>query len=753
MSTRRTRSSSRATSVRGETPDVADITITPARRRSKSAANTGRALPAVNAKHSTAYGTNTTSAPGSLINTKETKVGNVFQTILEADEAREEEIEAAGGSNHPELPQRRPSRRGNSVLSSKGGSIPPPDKTPPPPPSSTGDKSFVNESGVFREVEVESSSVSAPSPEPAPFPTIYEEDEEEEEDFYIPVDQEDPVDRESIERELEELERQRQREIEEKKRARERAKVTSSKPRVASKLGSDIPSASQLWQSLPSISFRTFLTPLLILGILYLAYSLTPDDIGYSIGGYVGKYIPSNGRGSFFADKHVKELKDLRNRFKSLESQIATIEKQPHLTPDSIKYLESNIPDFVVVRKDRRGNLQIPTDFWKALHSKISGDTQLFPPNHEKDKSSKKDTTSRDWERFLDSNKVKVKGWVQDEIDKEFNKKKFQERLETAFNGDAIISRSEMIRLLKLQWADTTLDVKRELKELRNTIAPFTQYDKRITGVEKTVQSLESRFKALQLQALSQAHLNGKVNWGLRRVNHFSPATGAHIDIRHTSPNYVAPINNHNILVKTYFHLRNNPLPVPKGPEEALKDWDAYGDCWCSPAGNDNGWGASLGVYTGNAIYPDQVIIEHVPRPASLAPGAAPRDMELLAFIDDPEIYRAATEISTAIFPDDKSSPHGLLPPGYVRLAKWTFDGEFPNPVQAFDVQIRLGEVDKWTGVGLDKNVYREAATTRLIVRALNNWGVNGVPEYTCLYRVRVHGDIAGEHSPFDGKI
>ncbi|RFU32091.1 hypothetical protein B7463_g4256, partial [Scytalidium lignicola] len=748
MSARRnTRSASKAASAGGSTPGISDLTITPSRRTSRSAANTGTALPSVNARHSTAYGTNTTSAPGALINTKEVKVGSVFQTILEADEAREEEIETLGVTNNPTLPQRRLSRRGASVPISQTGGSSRPNSMPPPAtpyaPSSTRDKSFMNESGVFKEVRVETSSIYTSSPDPPPpQPQPQEYNEEDEEDFY------NPGDRESALRELEELEREKQREIEEREAAKLEAKAAA--PRVSS--------PNKLWESLPRVSIRSFLTPLLFLAMIYLAYSLTPDGVGYSIGGYVGKYIPSSGRGSFFSEKHVKELKDLRNRFKGAESRISTIEKQPSLTSDSIKYLEDNIPDFVVVKKDRRGNLQIPNDFWKALHSKIRVDHDLFPPNHEqKDKSSKTDTYKsgpQEWGKFLESNKAKVKAWVQDEIDNEFSKN-FQERLRTAFNGDAVVSRSDMIRIMKLNWADTTLDVKSELKELRNTITPLIQQEKRVNTLEKSVASFESRLKALQLQALSQAHLNGKVNWGLRRVNHFSPATGAKIDIRHTSPNYVAPINNRNILVKTYFHLRNNPVSVPHGPEEALSDWDAYGDCWCSPAGNINGWGgASLGVFTGNPIYPDQVIVEHVPRPASLAPGAAPRDMELLAFIEDPDIYRAATEISNAIFPKQNGdlSRQGLLPPGYVRLAKWTFDGEFPNPTQAFDVQIRLGEVDKWAGVGLQDGVKRESATSRLIVRAINNWGVDGVPEYTCFYRIRVHGDVAGEILPFDGQ-
>lgn len=105
MSARRsTRSASKAASARGASPAHSEL-ATPSRRSSsraaatKAATKTSGAFPTVNAKQSTAYGTNTTSGPGALINTKETRASTVFQTILEADEAREEEMEATGETN------------------------------------------------------------------------------------------------------------------------------------------------------------------------------------------------------------------------------------------------------------------------------------------------------------------------------------------------------------------------------------------------------------------------------------------------------------------------------------------------------------------------------------------------------------------------------------------------------------------------------------------------------------------------------
>jgi hypothetical protein len=64
---------------------------------------------------------------------------------------------------------------------------------------------------------------------------------------------------------------------------------------------------------------------------------------------------------------------------------------------------------------------------------------------------------------------------------------------------------------------------------------------------------------------------------------------------------------------------------------------------------------------------------------------------------------------------------------GYVRIATWTYNLESSDNIQAFPVQLDMKDLS--------------THTDKLIVRALNNWG-DGKVDYTCLYRVRVHGEI-----------
>ncbi len=169
-----------------------------------------------------------------------------------------------------------------------------------------------------------------------------------------------------------------------------------------------------------------------------------------------------------------------------------------------------------------------------------------------------------------------------------------------------------------------------------------------------------------------------------------------------------------------------NPIPSPHPPEAALTKWEEHGDCWCSPT-KDPGSPVSLGVLMGSSIFPDQVIIEHISSTASAQPGAAPREMELFAFVADTDTYNAVKTMSDEIFKDESQAQTGLeFEYRWVRIATWTYDLESQQNIQAFPVQIDMKALG--------------AYSNRLVVRSKNNWGGEDVP-YTCLYRVRVHGE------------
>jgi hypothetical protein len=310
--------------------------------------------------------------------------------------------------------------------------------------------------------------------------------------------------------------------------------------------------------------------------------------------------------------------------------------------------------------------------------------------------------------------------------------RKFPQLLE----GNHVASKAEILRIIRQSWEDNQKEIKTEMaglsRKLENTsrqIQKLHQEPAGLTANEVKAISEEVVRKVLphaQIEALARSNLQQTVNYGLTRVNHFSKGTGAVIDPYNTSPNYVFPSQDVYFWKRWSRAMILNSIPAPKAPETALTRWEEHGDCWCSPSSSTDGFGTSLGVIMANTIHPDQVVVEHISPSAALEPGAAPREMELFALIDTTsDTYNELKVLSESVFGTDEEIS---LPYGWVRIASFTYDKESTQNVQSFPVQ-------------LDMKALR-ASTNKIIVRSKNNWGGEKVG-YTCIYRVRLHGEIA----------
>ncbi|KAJ7321339.1 UNC-like C-terminal-domain-containing protein [Mycena albidolilacea] len=126
-------------------------------------------------------------------------------------------------------------------------------------------------------------------------------------------------------------------------------------------------------------------------------------------------------------------------------------------------------------------------------------------------------------------------------------------------------------------------------------------------------------------------------------------------------------------------------------PVTAL-DHDIHdGHCW--PFGGSYG---QLGIVLGSLVYIDAITIDHVA--AAVAVGkrtSAPKDMEVWAMVEGQDNV-------------------------FIRIATLQYS---PNHIQTFPVDTEI------RNLGIDFGV------VMLIVKS--NWGMG---EYTCLYRIRVHG-------------
>lgn len=192
-------------------------------------------------------------------------------------------------------------------------------------------------------------------------------------------------------------------------------------------------------------------------------------------------------------------------------------------------------------------------------------------------------------------------------------------------------------------------------------------------------------------------------------------------------------------------------------PLMALMPWEDVGDCWCSTP--ESGV-SQLSVELGRQIVPEDVVVEHMPKEATIKPEVAPQEMELWArFVvksDDsagsssswiPSFLSSSkkpSKRSRSSVPSDQFSLHEyvmetlrntwrgepdtsfsddeLLGPSFYRIGRWTYDINRVEHIQEFS---------------LDTIMY-SIRVDHVVFRVKSNWGGND----TCLYRLRLYGQL-----------
>jgi Sad1 / UNC-like C-terminal len=220
-----------------------------------------------------------------------------------------------------------------------------------------------------------------------------------------------------------------------------------------------------------------------------------------------------------------------------------------------------------------------------------------------------------------------------------------------------------------------------------------------------------------------------------RRINYAAPAVGAIVDPYRTSspPKKEFPL---------YQRLLLGALGVSKyesrPSSEALTAWNDIGDCWCAPFHPPYNKGPTFGaqgkprdptdthiqltILLAHDIFPDEIVIEHLPVLMSPFPGTTPKDIE---------IWGDFSHMTQAEFGALTMGPHGLAEiefnPQLGLLGRFRYDA-VANEKEGRNVQIFRLDYNQDLG--------DEYSTRKIVVRVNKAWG----EELACLYRVRVHG-------------
>ncbi|KAK7690903.1 hypothetical protein QCA50_006005 [Cerrena zonata] len=184
--------------------------------------------------------------------------------------------------------------------------------------------------------------------------------------------------------------------------------------------------------------------------------------------------------------------------------------------------------------------------------------------------------------------------------------------------------------------------------------------------------------------------------------------------------------------------LTGDGYAVGKPPVTALHHEIHDGHCW--PFEGSVG---QLGVSLSAPVFVSEVSIDHVPREVASDVRSAPREMEIWGLVEGQENLEKVKEWlerkevlrkeEAEVFGEpldgptagNEELPPASLPqsPPYIRLANFTYDIHASKHVQTFPVRQEIAEL------GIDFGV--------VVLLVKSNWGRD---EFTCLYRVRVHG-------------
>ncbi|KAK3644752.1 hypothetical protein LTR56_009417 [Elasticomyces elasticus] len=373
----------------------------------------------------------------------------------------------------------------------------------------------------------------------------------------------------------------------------------------------------------------------------------------------------------------------LTHAVKSHEKRIVALEETGKLHEESISALEELIPSLMAVRKID-GQWEIPEAFWPALEQKLSTD---FAPL---------------WDAFLRANEKVLNGAVSESTNRRVQ--------ELTRDGHVISGKMFTEAVAKnYEWLDTHFkdEMRKVEHEIHNDI-------RRIASQTTTdiIASTHTIFTTKELELLAKANQVRASYEALRQHNFFATGLGARIDADMTSPTF----GKGNWLHRTLFY---DPHP----PIAALQRWEEATDCWCAAPSTEMGK-AQITVLMNHVIFPERLVIEHIPASGTLNISTAPRNLEVWAE-RLPGATSTTEQIQASVYEWSGVSEHCEGPPPskeHICIGRGKYEIHSEKVVQSFAMMVDTASL------GL--------AARRVTVRVTGNWGGRA----TCLYRLRMTG-------------
>lgn len=386
---------------------------------------------------------------------------------------------------------------------------------------------------------------------------------------------------------------------------------------------------------------------------------------------------------------HVHRLNELDERVQKLEERVT-------LQDASIEALHGMLPAHLLV-KEIDGRYEIPHQFWGALQERLG---------------AVDDTTAPIWDAFVQGNREQLK---------QIGSQTALAEIENAVEHKHIVSRSAFISALEENHEHLLREYKKDIHQLMIETREQINDIAADAVAEKILKVPANKWVLRQLEQVVNSHQAQNAFEALHTINFFSPGLGARIDPHQTSPTYRT--NSTTWLQWLYKH--SSPFHTPANPPiAALQRWDEATDCWCAAPSTESGK-AAIGIILPFKIYPDKLVVEHMPPHGTLNIAAAPRDFEVWVNTRSEDEAKRIEAATLEVDPRWHWQERCGEKPGksWVCITANQYNIHGLNHIQTFETAVDS------PAIGL--------AVDNIVVRISSNWGADA----TCVYRLRMTGE------------
>ena len=402
-------------------------------------------------------------------------------------------------------------------------------------------------------------------------------------------------------------------------------------------------------------------------------------------------------------------------RLDSIENHLAKYEEAQSVHTSLLRSLKSELPAFLAIQKDpKTGEKGLPKDFWLLLRNKF--EDLRGGQGSESDRAS--------WKAFLDENDARVRAMLDIRING-----RLQDIIDAALEAGDLLNRDQVTEMIQYEF---DARIRTAAETLKGEVVGIVK-DALTPMLEAAMQDIQKTFKAdmqKELQTLAEElrqRIDRATKWTHdpsmpREVDFFASSLGAVVNPYLTSPTYRKPRKPTwtNLLKPSMFEIASI---TPRAPVEALRSWQDMADCWCA-AKNPEGL-SQIGVLLPYTIYPSTISIEHMPKQGTLEIDAAPKKMELWVDVRTRAKKQEVDEALDIYQSDFRECSKDAPGDTFVCIRSMIFD-----PVNSWHFH-------SYTIV--DNMKEYEVPIKSAVLRITENWG----HKYTCLYRVRLHGEVS----------